>query len=123
MMQLSRELKTLAREFSLAVVVSVAGLCPSCAGVWRGAVGTLWSLWERGPHSQLSLNPTVPCSLTSLQPADVLFQAWGKTWADVLPPALAVLSQHGIHWIEQGRVKYRQMERLVVFIFDRTPFI
>lgn len=64
-----------------------------------------------------------PCSLTSLQPADVLFQAWGKTWADVLPPALAVLSQHGIHWIEQGRVKYRQMERLVVFIFDRTPSI
>lgn len=88
MMQLSRELKTLAREFSLAVVVSVAGLCPSCAGVWRGVVGRLWSLWERGLHSQLSLNPTVPCSLTSLQPADVLFQAWGKTWADVLPPAL-----------------------------------
>lgn len=29
MMQLSRELKTLAREFSLAVVVSVAVLCPS----------------------------------------------------------------------------------------------
>lgn len=34
MMQLSRELKTLAREFSLAVVVSVALLYPLCAGVW-----------------------------------------------------------------------------------------
>lgn len=41
MMQLSRELKTLAREFSLAVVVSVAVLCPSCAGCgeepWGGS--------------------------------------------------------------------------------------
>ncbi|KAF2974041.1 hypothetical protein EK904_013804, partial [Melospiza melodia maxima] len=45
MMQLSRELKTLAREFSLAVVVSVAVLCPSCASVWRGATGRLWSLF------------------------------------------------------------------------------
>jgi len=36
MMQLARELKTLAREFSLAVVVSVAAPCPSCAGVCRG---------------------------------------------------------------------------------------
>ncbi|NXU69108.1 RA51D protein, partial [Horornis vulcanius] len=43
MMQLSRELKTLAREFSLAVVVSVAVLCPLCAGVWQGAMGRLWS--------------------------------------------------------------------------------
>ncbi|NXU06637.1 RA51D protein, partial [Buphagus erythrorhynchus] len=44
MMQLSRELKTLAREFSLAVVVSVAVLCPSRAGVWQEAMGRLWSL-------------------------------------------------------------------------------
>lgn len=33
MMQLARELKTLAKEFSIAVVVSVAAPCPLRAGV------------------------------------------------------------------------------------------
>ena len=36
MMQLARELKTLAREFSLAVVVSVAVPCHLCAGTCHG---------------------------------------------------------------------------------------
>lgn len=42
MMQLARELKTLAKEFSIAIVVSVAAPCPLRAGVchgeepWRG---------------------------------------------------------------------------------------
>lgn len=40
-----------------------------------------------------------------------------------MPAFIAVLSQQGIHLIEQGRVKYRQIKRLFVFIFDITPFI
>lgn len=36
---------------------------------------------------------------------------------------LLLLLSSATHWIEQGRVKYRQIERLVVFIFDMTPFI
>ncbi|XP_074888660.1 DNA repair protein RAD51 homolog 4 isoform X3 [Buteo buteo] len=56
MMQLARELKTLAKEFSLAVV-----------------------------------------------PADILFQqVWSKNRADLVPAFIAVLSQQGIHLIEQG---------------------
>ncbi|XP_059685220.1 DNA repair protein RAD51 homolog 4 isoform X1 [Gavia stellata] len=104
MMQLARELKTVAREFSLAVVVSVAVPCPSRAAVCHGEE---------------------PCRASaSLQPVDVLFQqVWSKNRADLLPAFIAVLSQHGIHSIEQGRVKYGQMERLFVFIFDVTPFI
>lgn len=46
MMQLARELKTLAREFSLAVVVSVAVLCPSRAGMYHGEES-----WEGGDPS------------------------------------------------------------------------
>lgn len=55
MMQLARELKTLAKEFSIAVVVSVAAPCPLRAGVcrgeepWRG----FGALGRGGPSSRL----------------------------------------------------------------------
>lgn len=72
MMQLARELKTLAREFSLAVVVSVAVPSPSCAGMCRGEEPrrAFWIPWERGPCSQLSrserpLLPTIALLLCS----------------------------------------------------------
>lgn len=63
-------------------------------------------------------------SSASLQPMVVLFQQMcSKNRADLLPAFIAVPSQQGIHSIEQGRVKYRQIEMLFVFIFDITPFI
>lgn len=56
-------------------------------------------------------------------PRDFLFlQVCSKNRADLLPVLIAVLSQQGIRLIEQGRVKYRQIKRLFLFIFDITPF-
>lgn len=100
-------------------------LCVRCVRC-QGALLRLWSHREGGPYSQLSSRTrcSAPrCSSASPQPTDVLFQqVWSKNRADLLPAFIAVLSKQGIHLIEQGRVKYRWIERLYVFIFDITPF-
>lgn len=123
MMQLAKELKTLAREFSLAVVVSVAVPCPLCAVVRSpGEVLELQGGRSPLPAEQEKEAVAPRCGSASLQPRDFLFQqVCSKNRADLLPALIAVLSQQGICLIEQGRVKYSQIKRFL-FIFDITPF-
>lgn len=126
MMQLARELKMLAKEFSLAVVVSVAAPCPSCATA--RSPGEIFEHLRGGTPFPAEQEAVPQCSAPHialpLQPADVLFQqVWSKDRAALLPAFVAVLSQQVIHLIEQGSVKYRQTKRLFVFSFDYAPFI
>ncbi|KAJ7407335.1 DNA repair protein RAD51 4 [Willisornis vidua] len=81
MMQLSRELKTLAREFSLAVVVTNQVTRDSSTGLLKPALGRSWSFvpstrvllesreatWEKGPTQRVASLAKSPRQPTGLQ--------------------------------------------------------
>lgn len=99
---------------------------------WQGALKRLWSPWEGGPCSQLSrskkpvshsaLLPDVALLLCSLQ-MSCSSKCGVRTGLICCLLLLLSLANKLFTRLSKGRVKYRQIERLFVFIFDITPFI